>query len=484
MEKSKLDAKKLILGIAGIVVGIIIAFIPDPEGLAQPAMAILGILVWAIFFWIGGVLPEAVTAMVMSTLFVLVGIKEVGIAQAFNAFSGATIWLVIGAIGIGICMKQCGLLERVSLLLLKLFPKSFFGRSLGLFISTFIVGPFIPSTMAKTGILSPIVRGISENAGYKDESKPATGLFMAYWASLKSCSTMFITASVVSVALVGMLPADVAAEFGIARWALCTIPVVVPALILMFVFIVMYYGKGQGKKSQADSKAEAASATKDYIEQRLEEMGKWTKKEVIMAIIVVVVVIVWLTKSMTGIPEWAATLVALALGFLFKVVDIKTFRTQTSWETIIFVGCAISIANVFSAAGINAWLTSALGPVTGGFFANPFILVIGVAVFTYLVRFVIVSESGFLAIATAVLFPLSLAAGVNPWVVAVVLNAFTNTFQIPYQSSLLIGTVGVMGEGFIKYSETSKFNVVFCIAMLIGCLIAVPVWMGMGIFYI
>lgn len=483
MEKSKIDAKKLVLGIVGVVVGLVIAFIPAPEGLTQDAMHVVGILVWAIFFWIGKVLPEAVTAMVMSTLFVILGGKEVTMTQAFNAFSGSTIWLVIGAIGIGICMKQCGLLERISLMLLKLFPKTFFGRSLGLFISTFIVGPFIPSTMAKTGILSPIVRGISENAGYEDESKPATGLFMAYWASLKSCSTMFITASVVSVALVGMLPADVAAEFGIARWALCAIPVVLPALILMFIYIVLCYGKGQGKKSNEQAAADGG-ATKDYITTRLAEMGSWSKQEIIMAIIVVVVVIVWLTKGMTGIPEWAATLVALALGFLFKIVDIKTFRTQTSWETIIFVGCAISIANVFSAAGINTWLTAALGPVTSGFFGNPFLLVIGVAVFTYLVRFVIVSESGFLAIATAVLFPLALSAGVNPWIVAVALNAFTNTFQIPYQSSLLIGTVGVMGEGFIKYSETSKFNIVFCVALLIGCLIAVPIWMGMGIFYI
>ena len=488
MEK-KIDTKKAIFAVVGIIAGLIIAFLPAPapfigagaEGadvvMTQEAMRVIGVLVWAIIYWVGGVLPEAITGMLMATLFVVLG--KVPMADAFNAFSGSTIWLVIGACMLGAAFKASGLLERVSLLILKVFPKNLIGRSLGLMISTFVVGPFIPSTMAKTTILAPMVRGISETAGYEDESKPAHALFLSYWTGLKSCSTMFITASVVSVALVGMLPEETAAEFGgLMQWAVASLPAMIPFLVLAFLAIVFLYC---GKKNAG---AANTGVDADYVTKRLAEIGGWNNAEKITGIITILTVIAWLTKEMHGVPEWAAVCAAATLLVAFKVIDINALKSGVPWPTIVFVGVAISIAKVFSTAGISTYLQLALGPATAGFFGNPFVLVIAVAVFTYVVRFVIVSESGFLAIATAILFPLCLANGVNPWIVAIILNAFTNTFQLPYQSSLLIGTVGAMGEGFIKYSETGKFNVFFCLAFLVAFLIATPIWLGMGIFYI
>ena len=124
-----MDIKKLAFAIAGIVIGVAICFIPAPEGLTPESMRVIGVLVWAIIFWVGGVLPEAVTAMLMSVLFIVVSGGLVSVAKSFSAFAGSTIWLVIAAIALGVSVKACGLLERISLLLLKLFPKNFFGQS-------------------------------------------------------------------------------------------------------------------------------------------------------------------------------------------------------------------------------------------------------------------------------------------------------------------------------------------------------------------
>ncbi len=475
-----MDIKKLIFAIVGIVAGVGICFIPAPEGLTPESMRVIGVLVWAIIFWVGNVLPEAVTAMLMSALFIVMG--GVGVGKAFSAFAGSTIWLVIAAIALGVSVKACGLLERISLLLLKLFPKNFFGQSLGLMLSTFVVGPFVPSTMAKTGILTTVARGITESAGYEVGGKQSNGLFLAYWNGLKSCSTMFITASVVSAALVGMLPEDIAAEYGIMKWALLTAPAMVIFLVITFVYIQFAYGD-RTKKSKEESAASAQAIT-DYISSRLAELGSWKKGEKIVAAIIVLTVVLWLTKSYHGIPEWIVTVFAMTACFVFKIIDIKSFKSGVPWEVIIFVGCAISIGTVLPEVGVIDWLMAVIGPMTDSFFANPFLMVIGVSVFAYLVRFVIVSESGFLAVATALLFPLALSAGINPWVVAVILNALTNTFQLPYQSSLLIGTAGVGGTDFVKYGEASKFNVVFCLAFVVAFLASVPVWMATGALYV
>lgn len=476
MNTKNLDIKKTVLAVVGIVVGIVIALVPPPEGLTVESMRVLGVIVWAIVFWVGNVLPEAITAIVMSVLFVI--LSGVPIATSFSAFSGSTIWLVIAAIGLGVSIKACGLLERISVLLLKAFPKNFIGRSLGLFFSTFVVSPFVPSTMAKTGILAPLVRGISESAGYEGNSKQAHGLFFSYWSALKFTPCMIFTASVVTAALVGMLPEAQQAEYTLVNWALSSLPFMVPFFAIIVIVTIFLY---RGKKSDV---VQGTGVNDSYLEDRLSALGAWTNKEKIMIAIVLFCIVLWVSKPLHGIPEWAVTCFALALCFVFNIINISQFRTQTSWEIIIFVGCAISIGSVLPAVGVIDWMTATFGPMTQGFFGNPFLLMIGLAAFSLAARFLLVSESGFLAVSTALLFPLGLAAGVNPWVIGIILSFYTMTWLIPYQSSLLLGTVAVMGDGFVKYSECTKYCVVCMVVGLICSFIAVPIWSMLGIMYI
>lgn len=476
LDLKNLDVKKTVLAVLGIVVGVAIAMIQPPEGLTVESMRVLGVIVWAIIFWIGGVLPEAITAIVMSVLFVV--LSGVPVATSFSAFAGSTIWLVIAAIGLGVSIKACGLLERISILMLKAFPKNFIGRSIGLFVSTFVVSPFVPSTMAKTGIIAPLVRGISESAGYEGNSKQAHGLFFSYWTALKFAPCMIFTASVVTAALVGMLPEAQQAEYTLLNWAISSLPFILPFLAITLVVTIFMY---RGKKGAAASGREVNDS---YLDERLATLGGWSLKEKIMVVVVIACVVLWVTKSIHGIPEWAVTCFALAFCFVFKIINISQFRTQTSWEIIIFVGCAISIGSVLPAVGVIDWMTATFGPMTQGFFGNPFLLMVGLAVFSLGARFLLVSESGFLAVATALLIPLGLTAGVNPWVIALILSFYTMTWLLPYQSSLLLGTVAVMGDGFVKYGECTKFCIVCMVIGLVCSLIAVPIWSAMGIMYV
>ena len=132
-------------------------------------MQVLGILLGAVILWAGGVLPEAATAILMSMLFIVVA--KVPIDTSLSAFSGSTFWLLVAAFGLGAAIKECGLLERVSILLLRLFPKSYKGQVLGLSAVTTITAPIIPSKAAKCSILSPLTRGISEAMGYRTRAR-------------------------------------------------------------------------------------------------------------------------------------------------------------------------------------------------------------------------------------------------------------------------------------------------------------------------
>ena len=143
----KFTKKKIIYLIVGLILGIAIMCIPSPEGLEPTAMKVIGILVCAIIWWAGNCFPEVVTAFLMSIAYIVVA--KVPIGTSFAAFSGTTFWLLVAAFGLGAASKSCGLLERISLLLLRIFPKSYRGQVFGLLAVTSIVGPFVPSKAAK-----------------------------------------------------------------------------------------------------------------------------------------------------------------------------------------------------------------------------------------------------------------------------------------------------------------------------------------------
>lgn len=443
----KFTKKQLIYLMVGLILGIAIALIPAPSGLEVQAMRVIGILVCAIVWWAGQVFHEAVTAILMCVAFVIFG--KVPIEVSFSAFSGSTYWLLVAAFGLGAAIKACGLLERIAIILLKLFPKSYRGQVIGLLAVTTITSPFVPSKAAKCTVLSPLTRGISEAMGYKNEGKEATGLFLAYYSAICFSPAMFITASVTTAALVGMYSAEIQAEYTMVKWALCSLPFIVPFFIGNYLYISNRYKPASGQKLDVS-----------FLEERQKALGPWKREEKIMGVIMILTVLSWVLKSVTNIPEYATALIALCATLIFGILPVKQWRNNVAWESLIFIACSV------------------------GFFSNPFLLIAGLAVLTLLVRFLILSEIGYLSVFTALLIPLGISAGINPWIIGFILNAFVIGWFLPYQSSVYLTAIYAAGEGWVTIKDTTKYCYVYCIIGLVCMYIAYFLWNLMGIWSI
>lgn len=464
----EITVKKIGFLIAALVAGVAVAFIPPPPGLEVASMQVLGILLGAVLLWAGEVFPEAATAMLMSVLFIVVA--KVPIDTSFSAFSGTTFWLLVAAFGLGAAIKECGLLERISIMLLRLFPKNYGGQVFGLSAVTTITAPIIPSKAAKCSILSPLTRGISDAMGYENESKPATGLFLSYYSAICFSPAMFISASVTTAALLGMYSEEVQAEYTMVVWALCALPWILLVFAGNFFYISRFYRPKEKK-----------TVDPAYLEGRLAELGAWTKKEKIMGIIMIITILLWVFKAQLGVPEYAAALFALISSLAFGILPVKKWRTSVAWEALIFIGCAVSLSAVLPAVGVTEWLVATAGPVASGFFANPFLLIFGLAVLTIVVRFLILSEIGYLSVFTAFLFPLAVAAGVNPWIVGFIMNVFVVVWFLPYQSSVFLTAIKSAGDGWLSERATTAYCAVYCAIALVACFIAYFVWQIMGV---
>jgi DASS family divalent anion:Na+ symporter len=467
----KLTKGKAVCIILAIAAAVGISLIPPPAGLEVSSMRVLGVLLASVILWAGRAFHEAVIALLMSVLFIV--FAKVKITDSFSAFSDTTYWLLVAAFALGAGIKECGLLERISIILLRLFPKNFSGQVLGLLAVTTATSPIIPSKAAKCSILSPLVRGMSEAMGYKNEGKQATGLFLAYYSATCFSPAMFISASVTTAALVGMFSAEIQAQYTMLYWALCALPWLLLVFVGNFLYISWRY------RPETKTKMDVA-----YLDQRLKELGKWTKNEKIMAIIMASTILLWVLKSQLGIPEYAAALFALIASLLFGILPITKWRTAVAWETLIFIGCAVSLSKVLPSVGITDWLVNTVGPYTEAFFGNPFLLIPVLAIMTLAVRFLILSEIGYLSVFTAFLFPLAIAAGLNPWVVGFILNAFVIGWFLPYQSSVFLTALHSAGSGWVTERATTAYCVVYCVIALIAMYITYFIWNFMGIWFL
>ena len=160
-----------------VVVGFAIAMLPPlGEPLTVESMRFGGIFICIIMMMIFNIFPDFVIS--TTGLVIMVAIKVTDFGTAFAPFSGAAVWLVIAAFGIGAAVAKTGLLKRISFLVLKLFPETFKGQILAFYTAGLVVSPLIPSLAAKATVLDPSQRRWRV-LGYEKDSKGSRGLFAA-----------------------------------------------------------------------------------------------------------------------------------------------------------------------------------------------------------------------------------------------------------------------------------------------------------------
>ena len=262
----KEEAKRRIkLGCAAagaLVAALLIATCPIP-GLSYQATAVLGILIMAIVWWITGVLPEFVTAVVMAVLFVVVAGISVG--ATFSTFASSTWWLLLSAFTLGVGMKTSGLMRRIALAIVRKFPRTFRCQVIAQLVTGTVLGPLIPSLAVKGAMLAPLAMSIGDELGYERQGKRATGLFAAMLVGIRTVAPTIVSVSVTGYALMATLPADVQEQFNMASWFVAALPWLVVVLALNYFLIMGMYGRGE--KAGSSSEAVGAPGNAQSLEQ-------------------------------------------------------------------------------------------------------------------------------------------------------------------------------------------------------------------------
>ncbi len=490
---------------AGVVVGVAAALALPSAGLSAQAAQALGILLWAIVWWVLRVFPEMVTALIMAVLFIAVA--GIPIETVFASFAGETWWLLFAAFGLGVGMKASGLTTRIAHVVLSRFPATFKAQTAAIIASGTVIGPLIPSMSAKLAVITPLAFGIGESLGYKPKSRQMNGLFLAALTGVRTVGPLFISACVIGYALLAFYPEDMQARFNMAGWFVAVLPWFVFVTVVNYAVIVLLYGpKGERRRkhghvdarrgAQAAAAAggcadcgdtapdpalpEGAAAKPHPTEEA--DLGPMSLAEKKMLVIILATVALWVLEPLHGIPSVAVGVAGVAAFLGLRVCTLKEFRSSLNWENLVFIGTAMGLATVFSYTGIDTWVVGLVGPALEHLAFSPFLFVAGIALVTVALRFVIASEMAFINIFMAFMAPMAISLGINPWVVGIAVYAMVNPWFMMYQNPIYMAAFYSVDGRMVNHAPMAAYCAVYLAICLAGLLVSVPYWMATGVY--
>lgn len=465
---TKETKRNVIYELISVAVGLAIAMMTPPAGLTVQSMWVLGLLLWAIVNWMLKPMPDYITMILMCSAWVV--LKIVPFSTAFGQIGSSTVWLVIGVLGIGTAVSKSGLLSRITLITMQLFPPTFKGQIMAMLCAGTVVAPLIPSTTAKISIAGPMVSSIGTMLGLPKRSKGFGGLAVAMYTGFGLTGPIFLSASFFAYIIMAALPAEISSQFTWGKWFISALPWgIVMLFFSYFVITKMYKPSSENIMS------------KEIIAGKIKEMGPLTNHEKLSLVVLVFCFIFWILENFVRVPAGITALVGMSILTCLGVLTPVDYVTKTPWAIITFVGGVLGLSAVLSAVGINQWIAQIFSPVMSHVTGNPYLFIFTISIIIFLARFLIDMITS-LTLFTVLFTPFCIKAGINPWIGGFIVFAIDSVWALQFQNpSYLIGFAASGGEEIVGFQQTSKYSFVYLIIAISGFLISVPYWQFLGL---
>ena len=453
--------------------------------LSAASFVYAGVFLAVIVLLLTGALADWVVVLGASSLMILTDavFRKVGIMTEpvftmpglFGAFSGSTVWLVIMVFALSAGIGKIGLLNRIAIAILSVFPPTYTGAVVAMMCTGTVLSPLIPSVNAKVNILIPFATSTTEEMGIKPRSKGALGLFTACYLPAYLGGNAFLTGSVYVSVICGFITSYAAAlgvegaSFNFVSWLVAASVWFVVLLAGTFLFCAVLCRP-----------AEKVEFSRTFFKDRLKEMGAMRRDEKIAGAILVIALLLWSTSSFHGMDTamigWAAICVMCATGLLAP----SDFNTKIPWSLVVFIGSLLGMANYMSTLGWSDAIAGVLGPILAPLVASPWIFVPFICIFTYLLRFLIIEQNTALVVVMAIFGGLMHAAGMNLYVIIFTEFMSSMCWTVPYMNPFAMATLGVAGGKYVTFPEMRRASILYMAINLVGCTASIPLWYALG----
>lgn len=409
-----------------VILGIIIALLPVPQGLTVTAWQYFAIFSAVILALILEPIPAAAIGFIGVFLVAVLGLAgpkpSDSIRWALSGFSNTTVWLIFGAFMFALGYEKTGLGRRIALVLVNLLGKSTLGLGYAIAFSDLIIAPFTPSNTARSGgTIFPIIRNIPGLYGSAPgETSRKIGAYIMWTALATTCvtSSMFITSLAPNLLALELVNKTAKISISWTEWFIGFLPV---GVILFSVLPYLIYKIYPPEiKSSAD--------VQSWASQELGKIGKFTRKELVMALLATLALILWIFGGSVVDATTAAGVVIslMVITGIVKWDDILS--NKAAWNVLVWFATLVAMADGLNKVGFVTWFAKSTSALLVGM--SPLVIMISLVAIFFVVHYMFASIT---AHVTAVL-PVMLAAG-----------ALVPGIPIKVFALLLCYSLGIMG---------------------------------------
>ena len=300
-----------------VLVGIVLWFIPEPEGVDARAWHLLAIFVATIVGIISKPLPMGAVAMIGITVTALTGTLTIG--QSLSGFGNSVIWLIVIAFFISRGFIKTGLGARIAYLFMAAVGKTSLGLAYSMVATDLVLAPAIPSNTARSGgVLFPILKSIAQSYGSEPDDGTARkiGAFLikTSFQGTVITSAMFLTAMAANP-LAAQLAGDLGVEISWGSWALAAL---VPGLVSLGVVPWILYKLYPPEIKETPGAAQIAR-------DELARMGKLKTSEWFMLGTFLLLLLLWILGGELGVNSTTAAFVGLAVLLVSGTFDVERY---------------------------------------------------------------------------------------------------------------------------------------------------------------
>ncbi len=453
-----------ILGIAG---GIAFATLPPLQGLDATSMHMLGLLAWAVVFWVFDVLPDFVVGIGLILGWILLAIVPPTVAV--SGFTTSPFFLIIGVLGMTASLQRSGILFRLALHILRAFPLTYRGQALGLSLSGTGITTCIPDTTAGTAIAGPIILALSDSLGYRRRSRGSAGLAMAALLGFGQMSPFFLTGAAENLLAWSLLPEAARTQITWGGWLIAALPLAVTTFVLAFIATMLKFPPEF-----------QPTVSRGLIETQIEALGPLSRAELINAAVVVGAMAGWISVPMHGVDVAWIAMIGLGCLLSLNLLDRLAFRAGINWDFLFYLGAVLSLTSVVRELHIDAWVIDQVAPRLQPLAASPgwFLFVTMLAVFA--ARFILPSFP-LVSLLTMTIVPIAMEAGIAPLPLILIICTGVTVWFLPYQSTCYLALYFGTKEKAFSHAQVRPLAWLYGVIYLIAVVVSIPVWRAMGL---
>ena len=451
--------------LASIALPVLLWDLTPPSGLEQPGLRVMVLLLGAAIAWLAEPVPDFAVALALAAALSATGL--VALPVAFSGFSSSSWLLTLGGLAVAAAMARTGLLFRIALGLLRLFPATATGQMFALLLGGVAVTPLVPQSVARVAAILPVAGEIGQSLGYAPRSNGSARLAFAGLVGYWYFSSIFLTGLATNFFLLQLLtPAD-RSRFSWTGWLGAAAPAgliclagATAALILLF------------RPEPTSARLQDAAARQQRV------LGPLTGGEKLALLGAGLLIAGLIAQPVLNLDPALLALAALVV-LMTGALDRERFRTSIDWGFLMFFGAILGSAGAMQATHVDRWIAAGLVERAAGL-PDPGVVLIALAAATILLRSVLPSRPTMVLLVLAVV-PASSQLGISPWLAGLTVLLCANIWILPYQGlEYLVAREATGGQAFDDRQGT-RLGAALTAVRFAAIALSVPAWKLMGL---